>query len=281
MKKFWMMGILLALSLWMTACNAMAQPPTEPVPTGETLHSTLPGVTQTLDEFSSVEIDVLAADIRIVPGKQWAVSYNLSEKEPLKRFGVEGDTLYVETTFDPKQYFDRSQDWFVTVTVPEGTALSQAELDTLSGHVSVQGVSCDDLSLSSTSGDVGVEDVTAGEVNLKSTSGNVTAAKLTADSLDAESVSGDVQVDGAFKTLETGTISGQTQVTGAISKEGTLKSTSGSINLTLSHAAAIQADSMGTITLNGNESRGHVRLQNGIPVTLHSVSGKLMIQTTK
>ena len=133
-------------------------------------------------------------------------------------------------------------------------ALSQVELDTLSGHVSVQGVSCDDLSLSSTSGDVGVQDVTVGEADLESTSGNVTAARLTADSLDAETVSGGVQVDGTFKTLETDTISGETQVSGAISTEGTLKSTSGSIGLTLSHAAAVRADSMGTITLNGEES---------------------------
>lgn len=280
MKKVWMMGTLLTLSLWMTACGAPAQPPAAPDPAGETLRGTLPGETQTLDAFTSVEIDVLAADLRVVPGQQWAVSYNLSEKEPIKRLGVEGGTLYVETSFDPKQYFDRSQDWFVTVTVPEGTALSQVELDTLSGHVSVQGVSCDDLSLSSTSGDVGVQDVTAGEADLESTSGNVTAARLTADSLDAETVSGGVQVDGTFKTLETDTISGETQVSGAISTEGTLKSTSGSIGLTLSHAAAVRADSMGTITLNGEESRSPVRLQTGVPVTLQSVSGKLTIQTT-
>ncbi len=284
MKKILTISMLLVASLCLPACKDQPKPP---VPASTDDSSTLSSVhkpalqadSQTLTDFDSIIVDVLAADIRVIPGEQWAISYNLSEKEPLERFGVEDGTLYVETAFDPKEYFDRYEDWFVTVTVPEGTSLSEVELDTLSGNVDISGFSCDTASLSSTSGTVGVEDVTAQKMKLGSTSGEISASGLVADSLDAETVSSHITLNGEFGNLKAGTVSGGTNVSGSISEMGSLKSTSGDIDLLLDHAASLQASSLGTIILNGERVKSPLELDNGVPVILKSVSGDISIQT--
>lgn len=281
MKKIGIASMCLAASMLLTACGAFAEPSLNaeakmPAGTESTL---LQGETQVLSEFHSIEIDVMAADIRVIPGEQWAVSYHLSEKEPVKRFGVQNGTLYVETTFNPKERFDRNQDWFVTVTVPETAVLSEVDLETISGNVQVQGMNCDELSMSSTSGDVSAEGITAREVGMESVSGSITGKTISSASLEAETVSGSVSVDGAFAELETETISGSTDVSGSITMEGTLQSTSGNITLSLNHSASISAGSVGGVTLNGEKAKNPLQLQEGAPIKIQSVSGKISIQT--
>ncbi len=241
----------------------------------------LQGETQTLEEFRSIEIEVLAADIRVVQGEQWAVSYQLSEKEPLKCLKVENGTLYLETTFDAREYFDRNDEWFVTVTVPEGAALDEVELDTLSGNAGIQGFQCDSASLSSTSGTVEAKQIDARELSLESVSGSVTASAVSADEMEAETVSGEIRLEGAFGEVETDSISGAVEVEGSVSRKGSMESTSGAMTLLLSHEAAVQASSMGEITLNGSKESSPLKTSTGVPVVLKSISGKISVQTAQ
>lgn len=276
MKKTFLASILCAALLVLTACGDSS--PTASYGQGEKVDPSLPGDSQTLEAFHSIEVDVLAADIQILPGEDWSLSYNLSEKEPLKHFGVEQGTLYVETSFDPSEHFEH-KNWFVTITVPTGTSLDEVELDTLSGNVDVQGFSCDSISLSSTSGNVTAQDITAREVELDSTSGKITASNVSANSLEAESISDDLRVEGTFGKLELSTTSGDIEATGSISIMGTLESVSGDIAMSLNHAAALQASSTGTILLNGAQVSAPVTMDGGAPVKVKSISGDLILQT--
>ena len=268
-----------AASMLLTACGAFAEPSANAKMPAETESVLLQGETQVLSEFHSIEIDVTAADIQVVPGKQWAISYHLSEKEPIKRFGVQNGTLYVKTMFNAKEHFERNQDWFVTVTVPETAVLSEVDLETISGNVQVQGMNCDEVSLSSTSGDVSAEGITGREVGLETVSGSITAKAISSASLEAETVSGSMSVNGAFAELETETISGSTEVSGSISMEGALQSTSGNITLSLDRPASISAGSVGGVTLNGEKAKNPLQLYEGAPIKIQSVSGKIDIQT--
>lgn len=289
MKKY-MAGAVLMTSLLLTACSAAPETSTEPhsdaaIPSQK---MTVPESTmvsgdqvQTLPEFSSIEIDVLAADIQVIPGEEWTVSYKLSEKEPVKRVGVEAGTLYVETSFDPKERFDHRENGFVTVTVPEGTTLSDVELETISGNVEVQGFTCDSASLSSTSGTVSAASIISREMDLESVSGDVAAADVSVDEMVAKTASSDLSMAGTFGDLQVDTVSGKINVTGTITAEGAMQSVSGEIALSLNHSAAIQANSVGKITWNGECQKSPVSTTGGVPVEIQSVSGDIKMQTVK
>ena len=129
--------VLVSAFLLMTGCHAEGRPPDgtddrapAPESAGET--DLQRQEAQQVDRFDAVQVDVLAANIQVIPGETWSVAYALSEKELLERFGVEDGTLYVETRFDEKEHFDHREDYYVVMTVPEGASLTELELDTLS-----------------------------------------------------------------------------------------------------------------------------------------------------
>ncbi len=276
LKNF--MASLLCISLFLlTACHTA--PPSSPMSNSGQNDLPLQAESQALDSFDSIKIDVLAADISVIPGEEWSVSYHLSDKEPLTRFGVEQGTLYIETTFDPHERFQH-RDWFITVTVPAGTSLEDVELDTISGNVEIRGFSCDSASLSSTSGTVEAQDIRAEDLKMHSTSEKITVGKAICDDFEAETVSSDVYAEGEFGEMDISTVSGDTEVIGSVSSEGALESVSGDITLSISHDASIQANSRGTILLNGTKSDSLSTSSSGVLITIKSVSGDLAIQTT-
>ncbi len=309
MKKSLITSIFLISSLLMTGCNSGPQPAKttdresdfarieannneaskneaskneaskNEASKNEANNTVLDGESQTLPEFKSIEVDVLAADISVVTGEDWSISYNLSEKEPLKRFGVEGDKLYVETEFDPSKHFDHTGNWYVTVTVPENVTLSELDLDTASGDVYIQKISCDSASLSSTSGDVEAEEITAQDIEMDSVSGDICATNVSAVAMDMETVSGDLSVNGMLGELKTSTVSGDTEVSGSISDESKLESTSGDIELSVNHPASVYANSIGTIMFNGDKVYSPLNHDDGILISIKSVSGKINVQT--
>lgn len=273
----------LAALLLLSACGQAPQTPppssqatapqADPAPAPGTQSATL-----ALESFSNIEVDVLAAELRLVPGEDWSISYNLSDKEPVEQVGVVGSTLYLETRFDPLKRPDLSKDWYVTITVPEGTVLGDVELDAISGGVTVEDLTCGDVSLSATAGPITVKNLSAREVEAETVAGDLTITASSADKLDAESASGNLTLEGSFGELETNNVSGSTAVTAALTISGELESVSGGIGLSLSTPAAIQASSVGSITLNDTKATGSLNTTGGVPVEVKSVSGQIAIQ---
>lgn len=285
MIKKRMLGILCGGLVLLTACGSQAPAPVAlsdatDVPPVRNENFEQQFAEESLNEFKSIQIDVLAADIQVIAGEDWGVSYNLSEKEPLIRCGVEGDTLYVETEFDPKKYFERSDEWFVTVTVPAGSELDELELKTLSGNVNAEGFSCDTCQMSSVSGDLNAKSVDAGTIYIRSTSGDVTAQALSSVKVETETVSGETTVDGTLGELTADSVSGSIEVSGSVSEEASMETVSGKLSLSVNHPVAVAASSTsGTIDLNGTQTRGSVSTEGGIPITMKTVSGGIEIET--
>ena len=279
--KVLLFGVCCSALFLLSACGEAPEtpPPSDAAPSAVTETASAQSDTLTLEPFSAIEVDVLAADIRVVPGETWSLSYQLSDKEPLEQLGVVGDTLYVETRFDPLQRPELTGDWYVTITVPENASLTEVELETVSGKTEVEALSCDVLSLSSTAGAITAQQISAREVEAGSISGNLSLTAVTADSLEAETTSGKLVIEGAFGQLETDTVSGSTAVTAAVSGSAQLESVSGGIGLTLTTPAALRASSVGGVTLNGEKHRGSLTTTDGVPVEVMSVSGKLVLET--
>ncbi len=274
----------LMLSLLLTACGTTSHTSLSSVSDQDITPNSSPAVlqksmSQPLTEFDSIEIDVLAADIEVIPGEDWSVSYNLSEKEPLQRFGVEDGTLYFKTDFDPKKYFDSLGDWFVTITVPKEAVMTSVNLNTISGNIEAQGFSCDSASCNSTSGTVNVSDIAAKKIDMASISGDIATCDISSELLQANTTSSNLNLSGTFGTLNINTVSGKSTICGNISDNGQISSVSGDISLSTNHPVAIDAHSISTITVNGQSTRGSLTTTDGIPVQFQSVSGKISIQT--
>lgn len=289
MKKQ-IVSVLLIASLCLTACGAKhpsslaatsgpAKPDTSTSASdAQKPNEDLPGTTEELSEFDSIVIDVMAADICVTTGKGWSVSYSLSDKEPIDRLGVRSGTLYVETSFDPTEHFEHD-DWFVTVTIPEGTTLKKVELETLSGNVDAQNFICDSASLDTTSGDIFIENVGARKMELKTISDDLVAANISATNLEASTISGDLSVAGDLGEAELNSASGDIDVTGSIATEGEIETISSDVTLTLNHPISLEAGSTGTITLNGQKFENAVQTNDGVPVKVSSISGRIDITT--
>ena len=283
-------NVLLIASLFLTACGA--EHPSSPASTPNSANSDttasapdtqkpdadLPGATEELSEFDSIVIDVMAADICVTTGKEWSVSYSLSDKEPIDRLGVRSGTLYVETSFDPTEHFAHD-DWFVTVTIPEGTALKKVELETLSGNVDAQNFTCDSASLDTASGDIFIENISARKMELKTISDDLVAANISATNLETSTISGDLSITGELGEAELNSASGDIDVTGSILTEGEIETISSDVALTLNHPISLEAGSTGTITLNGQKFENTVQTNDGVPVKVSSISGRIDITT--
>lgn len=306
MKKTIIAGIILVVSIMMTGCITIEIKAPDSSDTGSSISENAvsdslkdksqkesssnadtsiqqetPIQNETLREFTSVRIDVMAADINIVTGDKWDLTYNLSEKEPIKKIGVEGNTLFVKTSFDPKKLFDSNDEWFVTVTVPEDTSLIEVDLNTISGDISVNGINCNNAEMSSTSGTVDAQRVTAREIEIESASGAVTAQEISADSMDAETVSGNILAEGVFGEIDASATTGNIKVSGTINIEGSIESTSGNVELTTEDAVSVYATSFGNIMMNGQEKKSPLRIHKGVPVEIESASGNITVQTGK
>lgn len=290
MKKQ-IISVLLIASLFLTACGA--EQPSSPAPTPEEaapqtatavpdtqeMDSGLLGATEELAEFDSIVIDVMAADIYVTTGDTWSVSYSLSDKEPIDRLGVQSGTLYVETTFDPTERFSH-RDWFVTVTIPEGTNLKKVELATLSGNVDAQDFACDSAFLNTASGDILIENVTAQKMELKTISDDLVAANIAAADFEASTISGDLSVAGDFDEADIKSTSGDIEVIGSITTEGSIETISSDVELTVNGPIALEASSTDTITVNGQKFKKTVQTNgDGASVKISSISGRIDVTT--
>ena len=268
-------GIALALSLlFLSGCSSAQSAPSSASSTDLSFSDT-----PELKDFHSISVDVLAANVHINTGDDWSVSYRFSDKETLKRCAVEDGTLYVETSFDPMQHF-RHKDWYVTITVPEGTVMQEIDAESVSGDVLLRNITCDSASLDSTSGQVRIQDVTAQETELFSVSGRIIAENLSADQLEAETTSGDLTLSGSFGSVASETVSAKTAISGAVSQDVEAESISGSISLSVSHPMDLEVGTIGTIHLNGKRAEAPLSVKTGAPeAQLKSVSGKITITT--
>lgn len=106
------------------------------------------------------------------------------------------------------------------------------ELSTLSGDARVMGASCPEVEIETTSGNAGVVDGTWAKVDISTVSGAIELAG-DADSAGIETTSGKTDIAGALGALEFASVSGNLILSSERALRLDVKTTSGSIDLTL------------------------------------------------
>ena len=196
--------------------------------------------TMTLNPFANLQVEVLSADVEIIEGEEFTLSYKLHGREKIQRAEVIDGTLFFKTGFDFK-WRPTKGNWNVVVTIPKGTVLENIDIKTVAGDVEINNhdfnsihakstageialshINCNDMTLDTIAEDIEIKDCVVSElVRAKSVAGDI-EVKLPAQSIYAESFGGikyqgqkqgnRFELKGAFPGLELKSVSGKIEI---------------------------------------------------------------------
>lgn len=232
MKKGMACLLALVMALALTACTRTAQPqnggdaaPTDPTVPAEpdAGYNTGAGEVVQIKGFRSIDIEWVsgAVNVELYDGEGIQLSETMMDGGDVAlkmEWRVDEDNNTLDIRSQPLTV-SASQKKQLTVKLPRSTVLHELNIDAVSADVSVDLTEEDTLTLteldvSSVSGTVSVHAANAGEISLETTSGAITGSVRT-DKLEADSVSGsiDLALETQPKELEAETTSGDITLT--------------------------------------------------------------------
>ena len=235
-------------------------------------------IAQNTDEFTSLSINVKAADVIIQAGTDYSLEYQFSDKETVTRNEIINGTLALETETG-LGWHPESGDWKVIVTIPEGKTLQLVDITTVSGDVIVVNTAITEGQLKSTSGEIEVRNITADTLNAENISDQISIRESYINTVEAENKSDTIEIEGTYDAVDIRTISGKIIMKGQINTEASLENVSGKIEIEAPFNT-IHAESIKEIMINGQKQGRHFNLgQEGPELNVKSVSGKIEICT--
>lgn len=234
------------------------------------------GTLNDLAAFSRIDISVICANVNIVTGDTFSVSYRLHENEVLDCAEVKNDTLTFVTENRPGCSVVDG-DWYVIVTIPEDTQMERLEVSTVSGDIEDSGRTYQKAELSTTSGDIRLSDITADRVEADTISGAFIVSGSNFSDLEINSVSGAIELNGAFDQVDVESVSGNCTLAGTLNQKAAVETISGGIRISFPDIS-VDAASFGSI-YKDDSRQGLTFSQVGgsADVKLESVSGKIEI----
>lgn len=165
-----------------------------------------------LEEFSGINIDVDVADVNIVKGEDYSISYEGSDSlEPV--VNVTNGVLAVKQK-SVKVMTDVNSKCKITVTVPADTKLDDAVFSVDAGKIKVQDLTIRDLVMEADAGNIKLTncvveradiDVDAGDIDINDSSidkseisadaGNIEADNIEFDSIEVKADMGNIEMD--------------------------------------------------------------------------------------
>lgn len=167
---------------------------------------------ETLEEYTGINVDVDVADVNIVIGENYSISYEGSESlEPV--VNVSNGVLAVKQK-SVKIMTDVNLKCKITVTVPAGTKLDDVVVSVDAGKIKVQDLTIRDLAMEADAGNIKLSncvverayiDVDAGDIDMSDSSidkseigadaGNIDADNIEFDSIEAKTDMGNIEMD--------------------------------------------------------------------------------------
>ncbi len=199
------------------------------------------------EEFRSVYVQDLSADVRILPSRDGSCRVIYGESEHVSyQVSVEENTLKVirSDKAGGGPYFSR-ESIPVQIYLPRGS-YDKLQLETSSGDVRLETDSTwRDTQIRALSGDVELRDFRAGTLHIETSSGEIGLDTVQAERLELESISGDQTIR---QTLCSG--------------EAMLSFTSGEIEIEDSRAGSLSISGMsGEVTLSRTACSGELRAE--------------------
>lgn len=185
---------------------------------------------QSVDAFSSIEMELEYADIRVEASKtdEYRVVYFLPKKQEIE-CSVSNDKLVLKEGYSHNGVFGFGDATFFSfgsfgdgalqktpqavIYVPKDAQLANVDIKTESGNVVFQEIQAGNLTLAADYGDVKLENVQAGKIQMNLESGNLDMEQIQGKSCKVQNEYGDITINDAAFTgdvdvkLESGDIS--------------------------------------------------------------------------
>ncbi|MCR5033535.1 MAG: DUF4097 domain-containing protein [Lachnospiraceae bacterium] len=192
--------------------------------------------TKTLDAFHSIDAKVAAGGVVIQEGSTFSVEYTYPEKY-IPQFEVKNDTLIItqktkKNTFNLDLNSLNSDNWKLTLTIPEGTKMDDVTFILSMGSIEGSGLTFGDVKIVADMGSIeftdttfrsGVMDADMGAIDLATCNfdklsldadmGAIDVKDCTFDSLSADADMGGITVSGTFDSLKADCDMGSIEVT--------------------------------------------------------------------
>lgn len=230
-----------------------------------------------VEPFTEVDVDVVAADIRMEIGEGYALRYSLPDGERVERCEVKNGTLALVSA-DGDAWRSTGDTGEVCITVPASAVLKDLRLSCVSGSVTVPEITCDNLTVDNTDGNVTLDCTASGQVQVDSTSGSLQFGGR-CGRLEVDSTTGSLTFTGTVDSVVMDTTSGDVSVSGTVAREIQADTTSGDIAVTAADPT-VTAEGH-SIRWNGQKMPGEEwsRQGTGCEVTLDTVSGSITVDT--
>ena len=195
-----------------------------------------------IENFTSVNLDLISMDVKIEKSSENAISYRLQDAKKQKlEYSVDQGVLTVKETISDKHFGGHDDNEVILYTTNDSLTVNG---NRVAGDVEIQNLTVNDSRVTSVSGDISIENsnlnnstfvTTSGDIEfdgqltgdnvLETTSGDLSVENIHNVSVTASSVSGDIEIG---EEELTGSV---TRVLGTNSATLTLNTTSGDIEI--------------------------------------------------
>ncbi len=158
---------------------------------------------ETVDSFSSIDLDVHAAEVRIVEGGGYNVKYAMYEGD-IPRISVEDNKLTIKTINDGEGYvsFDllgfakqEEKTPYIEITVPAGTEFDDVRMKTNAGDINLDGYVIDALDIEANAGSIDLKNMTIDSFDADVNCGGIDISSSEIGTLTTKQNMGSLAVD--------------------------------------------------------------------------------------
>ena len=195
-----------------------------------------------IENFTSVNLDLISMDVKVEKSSENAISYRLQDAKKQKlEYSVQNGVLTVKEIVSDKHFVSHDDNEVIIYTTNDSltvngnlvagdveiqnVALKDSRVTSVSGDISIENSNLNNSTFVTTSGDIEFDGQLTGDNVLETTSGDLSVENIHNVSVTASSVSGDIEIG---EEELTGSV---TRVLGTNSATLTLNTTSGDIEI--------------------------------------------------
>lgn len=195
-----------------------------------------------IENFTSVNLDLISMDVKVEKSSENAISYRLQDAKKQKlEYSVQNGVLTVKEIVSDKHFVGHDDNEVIIYTTNdslvvngnlvagdveiENVTLKDSRVTSVSGDISIENSNLNNSTFVTISGDIEFDGQLTGDNSLETTSGDVSVENISNVSVTASTTSGDIEIG---EEELTGSV---TRVLGTNSATLTLNTTSGDIEV--------------------------------------------------
>lgn len=148
-----------------------------------------------IEAFDSISLDVDLAEVNIIAGDAWNLSYECT-RNVAPDFKVEQGVLYVKQTSKKSHFLIRNgnDDCDIVITIPRDAGISRISGNCNLGDLEFEGVAVEEIDVECNLGEIALKDLNASSITCSCNLGDCEIANCSFDNLKVDNDMGSIEV---------------------------------------------------------------------------------------